>query len=88
MSRSKAHLLTAALIGFSALGVPAHADDFYKGKTFTIVAGFSPAGGYDHYARDLARYIGNPTTASLLRRRPAITPVPDPPGGPGVTPAA
>jgi tripartite-type tricarboxylate transporter receptor subunit TctC len=59
MTRSKTHILAAALIGFSALGLPAHADDFYKGKTFTIVAGFSPAGGYDHYARDLARFIGN-----------------------------
>jgi tripartite-type tricarboxylate transporter receptor subunit TctC len=44
----------------------AHADDFYKGKLFTIVVGFSPAGGYDTYARVLARHIarhipGNPT---------------------------
>jgi tripartite-type tricarboxylate transporter receptor subunit TctC len=39
--------------------MPAQADDFYKGKTFTIVVGFSPAGGYDSYARVLARYIGN-----------------------------
>ena len=59
MSRSKAHFLAAALIGFAALGAPAHADDYFKGKTFTIVAGFSPAGGYDTYARNLARYIGN-----------------------------
>lgn len=36
----------------------------------------------------LARYVGNPTTASLLRRRPPVAPVPDPPTGPGVTPAA
>jgi len=36
----------------------------------------------------LARYIVSPTSASLLRRRPAVTPVPDPPAGPGVTPAA
>ena len=57
MSRSKAHLVAAALIGASALGVPAHAADYYKGKTFTIVVGFSPAGGYDRYARNLARYL-------------------------------
>src|ERR1700742_4944471 len=37
----------------------ARADDFYKGKVFTIVVGFTPAGGYDTYARNLARYIGN-----------------------------
>jgi tripartite-type tricarboxylate transporter receptor subunit TctC len=38
---------------------PALADDFYKRKVFTIVVGFTPAGGYDTYARTLARYIGN-----------------------------
>jgi tripartite-type tricarboxylate transporter receptor subunit TctC len=48
------------------VGQPAQADDFYKGKIFTIVVGFTPAGGYDTYARNLARYIGghipgNPT---------------------------
>lgn len=31
----------------------------------------------------LAKYVGDPGTASLLRRKPAVTPVPDPP-----TPAA
>jgi tripartite-type tricarboxylate transporter receptor subunit TctC len=41
------------------VGQPARADDFYKGKVFTIVVGFTPAGGYDTYARTLARYIGN-----------------------------
>jgi tripartite-type tricarboxylate transporter receptor subunit TctC len=43
----------------------AHADDFYKGKTLTIVVGFSPGGGYDVNARTLSRYLsahipGNP----------------------------
>jgi len=56
-------LLCAGLL--AALG-PARADEFYKGKIFTIVAGFSPAGGYDSYARVLSRYLGahipgNPT---------------------------
>src|SRR5665647_459843 len=35
------------------------AEEFYKGKTVTIIAGFGPGGGYDLYARVLARYIGN-----------------------------
>src|ERR1700730_11334008 len=48
-------MLMAAL----ALAPQARADDFYKGKLFTIVVGFSPAGGYDNYARVLSRYIGN-----------------------------
>ncbi len=59
MLRSLAHLVACVCVGLAALAVPAHADDFYKGKTFTIVVGFSPAGGYDSYARVLARYIGN-----------------------------
>jgi tripartite-type tricarboxylate transporter receptor subunit TctC len=49
-------LVALALAGLAA--APAHADDFYKGKTFTIVAGFSPGGGFDLYARALARHIG------------------------------
>ncbi len=32
--------------------------DFYKGKTFEIHVGFSAGGGYDAYARFLARHIG------------------------------
>jgi len=37
---------------------PAAAQDFYKGKTLTIVVGFTPGGGYDVNARVLARHIG------------------------------
>jgi tripartite-type tricarboxylate transporter receptor subunit TctC len=42
------------------------ADTFYQGKTITLVIAFSPGGGYDLYARLLARYMGkyipgNPT---------------------------
>lgn len=39
-------------------GRVAAADDFYKGKTITIVCGFTVGGGYDAYARILARHIG------------------------------
>ena len=40
--------------------------EFYKGKTVTVLVGYTPGGGYDVYARTLAahmgRYIpGNPT---------------------------
>jgi tripartite-type tricarboxylate transporter receptor subunit TctC len=40
--------------------------DFYKGKTVNIYIGFGPGGGYDTYARVLARHFGrfipgNPT---------------------------
>jgi tripartite-type tricarboxylate transporter receptor subunit TctC len=48
---------------------PATAQDvasFYKGKTIRIIVGFTPGGGYDVYARALARHYGrhipgNPT---------------------------
>jgi tripartite-type tricarboxylate transporter receptor subunit TctC len=46
-----------------ALAVPAPSafgqDEFYKGKTITIVVGYSVGGGYDQYARTLARHFGS-----------------------------
>jgi tripartite-type tricarboxylate transporter receptor subunit TctC len=39
----------------------AHADaveDFYKGKTVQLVVGYGPGGGYDVYARLVARFLG------------------------------
>lgn len=44
-----------ATLAFPAL---APADDFYTGKTLTIMVGFPPGGGFDANARLLARYIG------------------------------
>jgi tripartite-type tricarboxylate transporter receptor subunit TctC len=35
----------------------ASADDFYKGKTIRIVVGFSAGGGFDTYARAIARHM-------------------------------
>ncbi len=41
---------------------PASAQDsvasFYKGRTVTVVAASSPGGGYDLYARLIARVLG------------------------------
>ena len=56
----------AALVAALGIASPATADDFYKGKTLTIMVGFSPGGGFDTNARLLARHIGrfipgNPT---------------------------
>src|SRR5215510_11388184 len=57
---SAALAAVAALTGFAAW--PAHAADavenFYKGRTVQVLIGFSPGGGYDIYARTLARYMG------------------------------
>ena len=33
-------------------------EDFYKGKTITLVVGFTPGGGYDLNGRAVARFIG------------------------------
>jgi tripartite-type tricarboxylate transporter receptor subunit TctC len=48
----------AAAVGAVMGVVPAAAQDFYRGKTLTIMVGFSPGGGFDINARVLARHIG------------------------------
>ena len=43
------------------LGAPACAqsvEEFYRGRTVTILVGFTAGGGYDLYARVLARHLG------------------------------
>lgn len=50
-------------LAIAALAIPAasHAQsvaDFYKGKTVSIIVGFSPGGGYDLNARTIGRFIG------------------------------
>ncbi len=55
--------LTRVLLCF-AMGVlasPTRADavaDFYRGKTMQLVLGYGPGGGYDVYARLIARFLG------------------------------
>jgi len=62
----------AALFTLFALAVPeARADavaDFYKGKLIKVVVGFASGGGYDVYARLLARHFGKyiPGNPSLV----------------------
>jgi len=51
----KVIIALAALLAFAA---PACADDFYQGKTISIVVGYSPGGGYDINARLIARHFG------------------------------
>ena len=34
-------------------------EDFYRGKTVNMIVGYSAGGGYDIYARSVARYMGN-----------------------------
>src|SRR5215475_8664213 len=41
-----------------AVAAPASAQDFYRGKSIDVIVATSPAGGYDTYARLLARHMG------------------------------
>ncbi len=55
-----AGLALAALVAAVTVW-PAHAqnvESFYRGRTVTVVIGFSVGGGYDLYARLLARHLG------------------------------
>jgi tripartite-type tricarboxylate transporter receptor subunit TctC len=55
-------LCPAALVGTLCMSVTAaraqSVEDFYKNKTINLVVGFSVGGGYDLYARHLARHMG------------------------------
>jgi tripartite-type tricarboxylate transporter receptor subunit TctC len=58
--------LVLASAGLAAVGTAAHAQDFYAGKTLSIAVGTAAGGGYDIYARTIARHLGqkipgNPT---------------------------
>jgi tripartite-type tricarboxylate transporter receptor subunit TctC len=48
----------AALVA-SAAALAQSPADFYKGKNVDLYIGYSAAGGYDVYARLLARHMGN-----------------------------
>src|SRR5262245_59941100 len=56
--------LTMGLLGLSAIAAlteRTQADavsDFYRGKTVTVIVGYTAGGGYDLYARALARHMG------------------------------
>ncbi|HEY7666043.1 MAG TPA: hypothetical protein VH934_23235 [Xanthobacteraceae bacterium] len=56
-----ARCTAAVAIAALCAAVPAHADavaDFYRGKQVNLIVGYGPGGGYDVYARLLARYFG------------------------------
>jgi tripartite-type tricarboxylate transporter receptor subunit TctC len=58
MSRNVVAASIAIVVGLTA---PAHAqsvEDFYRGRTITILVGFTAGGGYDLYARQLGRHLG------------------------------
>ena len=56
----------AALLSALSSSVAAQEDDFYRGKTVTIIIPIGPGGAYDAYARLVSRHLGkqlpgNPT---------------------------
>ncbi len=71
MTRSICRCAATLLLVLSALALaaPARADpveDFYRGRTITLVVGYGPSGGYDLFGRMIARHLGrhipgNPT---------------------------
>jgi tripartite-type tricarboxylate transporter receptor subunit TctC len=55
------YLIPKSAIALVLLVAPIHAaepEDFYKGKTISLVIGYSVGGGYDAYGRLLARHLG------------------------------
>lgn len=65
---SRIHSILFALLLVTTFGAtPAQADDFYKGKTLNIIVGYTTGGGYDVYARLLARFI-----AEYIPGRPTV----------------
>jgi len=49
----------AGCLSFALLAPLAHADDFYKGKQIRMIVGSGAGGGYDAYARLMARHWGD-----------------------------
>ena len=69
--RSRIIILMASLVALNLLAVAIRnvaADEFYKGKTIRFIVGAPAGGGYDTYARAIARHIGKhiPGNPSLV----------------------
>ncbi len=48
-------MVIAAIFLMTGYADKATAEDFYQGKTITIIVGYAAGGGYDTYARNFAR---------------------------------
>ena len=57
--------LGLALAGTSA-ALAQSADEFYRGKTVTILVGSPPGGGYDAYARMIAPHLAKRLGATVI----------------------
>jgi len=56
--RDAVGILTALVMVAGGAGA-AGLEDFYRGRNVSLIVGYSAGGGYDAYARLLARYIGH-----------------------------
>src|SRR3954447_21640104 len=59
-------IIALTFLTMTPSGTSSRADDFYQGKTLTMVVGYTAGGGYDINARLVARHLGrhipgNPT---------------------------
>ena len=61
--------VAAAILALGAAGQAQSPADFYKGKNVDLTIGYSAGGGYDVYARLLARHMGR-----FIPGNPAIVP--------------
>src|SRR3954471_24015638 len=62
-------LAVLSTIALGAAALPASAADFFAGKSIDMLIGAPPAGGYDIYARALARHYGR-----LIPGHPTVIP--------------
>ena len=60
----KSLLLVAAIAMLPSIARADSAADFYKGRSISMIIGYSVGGGYDAYARLLAHYIAGTFRAS------------------------
>ncbi|HEY6995876.1 MAG TPA: hypothetical protein VH397_19400, partial [Xanthobacteraceae bacterium] len=78
-SRSRAGLaVTTIALAACILAAPASAADFYAGKTIDFIIGSDAGGGYDIYARAIARHLPR-----FIPGNPAIVPKNQPGAGSG-----
>jgi tripartite-type tricarboxylate transporter receptor subunit TctC len=63
----------AVVFALAGLAAASSVEDFYKGRTVSLAIGYSAGGGYDAYARLLARYMGKhiPGSPSIVPQQMA-----------------
>jgi tripartite-type tricarboxylate transporter receptor subunit TctC len=78
MSRGLWSLAGCTMLAFALTSQPSAADDFYRGKTVSIIIPIGPGGAYDAYARLVSRHLGKqlPGNPTIIARNM--------PGGGGV----